>query len=61
MSDERGDRGSPDIDDRKPANGSRKLWVAPKVIASELSLTATAVRAPKEPVSPSPRNTVPVS
>jgi hypothetical protein len=52
MSDERGDRRSPDIHDRLPATRSRKPWVAPKVIVSAVSLTAGATKPPIEKIAP---------
>lgn len=52
MSDERGDRRSPDIHDRLPATRSRKPWVAPKVIVSAVSLTAGATKPPIEKLAP---------
>ncbi|SRR5579872_2807844 len=52
MSDERSDRSSPNVHDRLhdrvPANGSRKRWVAPKVIVSAFSSTAANPRPPRE-------------
>ncbi len=62
MSDERGDRSSPDIHDRLPATGARKRWIAPKVIASELSLTAASNKPPNEAALPhDPKNSAPTS
>jgi hypothetical protein len=59
MTNESGDRSSLESHDCVPAN--RRPWVAPKVIASELSLTAGAAKPPKEPHVATPRGSPTVS